>query len=113
MLKDKGKNGSDNGSLNELAASIASKLARNAVPLIDAQSNVPQEGASFVERQDANISPSQGAETILLDQPPRRKQSADEYRRRADACLSWREKRQATTFALPASLWLPHGLKRR
>ena len=35
MLKDKAKNGSDDGSLNELAASIASKLARNAAPLAD------------------------------------------------------------------------------
>jgi hypothetical protein len=55
---------------------------------------VPQEGDSFVERQDANISPSHGAETVLLDQPPRRK-SSDEYRRRADACLSWA--REAST----------------
>ena len=54
-----------------------------------------QEGSSFVERQDANISPSQGAETVLLDQPPRRKQSAEEYRRRADACLNWA--REAST----------------
>ena len=57
--------------------------------------SLPQEGGSFVERQDANISPSHGAETILLDQPPRRKQSSDEYRRRADACLSWA--REAST----------------
>jgi hypothetical protein len=89
MLKDKAKNGSDEGSLNELAASIASKLVRNAIPLADPQPSVPQESGSFVERQDANISASQGAETVLLDQPPRREESADEYRRRADACLSW------------------------
>jgi len=94
MLKDKAKNGSDDGSLNELAASIASKLARNAAPLADSQPSVPQEGDSFVERQDANISPSHGAETVLLDKPPRRK-SSDEYRRRADACLSWA--REAST----------------
>jgi hypothetical protein len=102
MLKDKAKNGSDDGSLNELAASIASKLARNAAPLADSQPSVPQEGDSFVERQDANISPSHAAETVLLDKPPRRK-SSDEYRRRADACLAGREKPQPTTFALPAS----------
>ena len=35
MLKDKAKNSSHAGSLNELAASIASKLARNAVPPTD------------------------------------------------------------------------------
>ena len=95
MLKDKAKNGSDEGSLNELAASIAFKLVRNAIPLADPQPSVPQEGGSFVERQDANISASQGAETVLLDQPPRGEESADEYRRRADACLNWA--REAST----------------
>lgn len=95
VQKDKAKKSSDEGSLNELAASIASKLVRNAVPLADPQPGVPQEGSSFVERQDANISPSQGAETVLLDQPPRRKQSAEEYRRRADACLN--RAREAST----------------
>jgi hypothetical protein len=95
MLKDKAKNSSHAGSLNALAASIASKLSRNAVPPTDPEPSLPQEGGSFVERQDANISPSHGAETILLDQPPRRKQSSDEYRRRADACLSWA--REAST----------------
>ena len=106
MLKDKAKNGSDEGSLNELAASIASKLVRNAIPLADPQPSVPQEGGSFVERQDANISASQGAETVLLDQPPRREESADEYRRRAGPMRvsAGREKPQATTFALPALL---------
>ena len=58
MVNDTAKN---DGSLNELAASIASKLARNAVPLTDPQPSVPQEWGSFVERQDANIFPPQGA----------------------------------------------------
>ena len=92
MVNDRAKN---DGSLNELAASIASKLARNAVPLTDPQPSVPQEWGGFVERQDANISPPQGAETVLLEQPPRRKHSAEEYRRRADACLGWA--REAST----------------
>ena len=91
MPKDK----TENGSLRELAASIASKLARNAVPPTDPQPSVQSEGDSFSEQQDANICPSQGAETVLLDQPPRRKQSAEEYRRRADACLNWA--REAST----------------
>ena len=69
VQKDKAKKSSDEGSLNELAASIASKLVRNAVPLADPQPGVPQEGSSFVERQDANISPSQGAETVLRCAP--------------------------------------------
>ena len=65
-----------------------------------------REGGSFVERQDANISASQGAETVLPDQPPRREESADEYRRRAGPMRvsAGREKPQATTFALPALL---------
>ena len=95
MSKDRTENGSDNGSLSELAASIASKLARNAVPLTDPQPSVQSEGGSFSEQQNVNIWPSQGAETVLLDQPPRRKQSAEEYRRRADACLNWA--REAST----------------
>ena len=94
MLKDKIKNSSHAGSLNELSASIASKLTRNAAPPTDPEPSLPQEGGGFVERQDANISPSHGAETVLLDKPPRRK-SSDEYRRRVDACLSWA--REAST----------------
>ena len=108
-LKDKSKQSGD-GSLNELAASIASKLARNVVPLIDPQPSVPPEGGSFSEQQDANISPSQGAETVLLDQPPRRKQNADEYRRRADACLNWAREASSDDVRLAclalATAWL-------
>ena len=95
MPKDKTENGSENGSVSELAASIASKLARNAVPLTDPQPSVQSEGSSFSEQQNANACPSQGAKTVLLDQPPRRKQSAEEYSRRADACLNWA--REAST----------------
>ena len=97
LLKDKAQQSqqSGDGSLNELAASIASKLARNVVPLTDPQPSVPPEGGSFSGQQDANISPSQGAETVLLDQLPHRRQSAEEYRRRADACLIWA--REAST----------------
>jgi len=94
LLKDKAQHSGD-GSLNELAASIASKLARNVVTLTDPQPSVPPEGGSFSEQQDANISPSQGAETVLLDQPPRGSKSAEEYRRRADECLNWA--REAST----------------
>ena len=47
VQKDKAKNSSDEGSLNELAASIASKLVRNAVPLADPQPGVPQEGVAL------------------------------------------------------------------
>ena len=44
MVNDTAKN---DGSLNELASSIASKLARNAVPLTDPQRSAPQEGAAL------------------------------------------------------------------
>jgi hypothetical protein len=70
MPMDQAKQSRD-GSLNQLAASIASKLARNAVVPADPQPSMPQEGASFSQRQDTKIFPSQGAETVVQDQPPR------------------------------------------
>ena len=91
MPMDQAKQSRD-GSLNQLAASIASKLARNAVVPADPQPSMPQEGASFSQRQDTKIFPSQGAETVVQDQPPR---STDEYRRKADVCLNWA--REAST----------------
>jgi hypothetical protein len=62
MVNDRAKN---DGSLNELAASIASKLARNAVPLTDPQPSVPQEWGGFVERQDAKYLPTTGGRNCL------------------------------------------------
>jgi hypothetical protein len=108
-LNDKPKQPGD-GSLNDLAASIASKLTRNVVPLTDPQPSVRPEGVSFSGQRDANITRSQGAETVLLDQPPLRKQNADEYRRRADACLDWAREASSDDVRLAclalATAWL-------
>jgi hypothetical protein len=113
LLKDKARQ-SGNGSLNELAASIASKLARNVVPLTDPQPSVPPEGDSFSKQQDANISPPRGAKTVLLDQPPE-KQSAEEYRRRADACLNWAREASSDDLRLAclalATAWLKAAVR--
>ena len=114
MLKRQAKQPRD-GSINELAALIASKLARNVVPLTDPPPSLPTEGGSFTEQQDANISPSQGAETVLLDQPPPRKQSAEEYRRRADACLNWAREASSDDTRLAclalATAWLKAAVR--
>jgi hypothetical protein len=75
MVKDQNK--SRDGSINELAAYIASKLARNAP--IDSEP----------------ILPPREATTVMHNQPPYWKESSDEYRERADACLNWA--REAST----------------
>ena len=94
MVKDQSK--SRDGSINELAASIASKLARNAP--IDPEPSDPQKADGLFdqsERQDDKVPPPQEATTALHNQPPYRKESSDEYRERADACLNWA--REAST----------------
>jgi hypothetical protein len=117
LLKDKAQQSqqASDGSLNDLAASIASKLARNVVPLTDPQRSVPPEGGSFSGQHDANISPPRGAETVLLDQPPRSRQSAEEYRRRADACLAWAREASTDDIRLAclalATAWLKAALR--
>ena len=94
MVTDQNK--SRDGSINELAASIASKLARNAP--IDPEPSDPLKGDGLIcqsEREDDKIPPPQEATTVMHDQPPYRKESSDEYRERADACLNWA--REAST----------------
>ena len=94
MVKDQNK--SRDGSINELAASIASKLARNAP--IDPEPSDPPKGDGLIcqsEREDDKIPPPQEATTVMHNQPPYRKESSDEYRERADACLNWA--REAST----------------
>ena len=93
MVTDQNK--SRDGSINELAASIASKLARNAP--IDPEPSDPLKGDGLIcqsEREDDKIPPQQEA-TVMHDQPPYRKEGSDEYRERADACLNWA--REAST----------------
>ena len=95
MVTDQNK--SRDGSINELAASIASKLARNAP--IDPEPSDPPNGDGLIcqceRREDDKIPPPQEATTVMHNQPPCRKGSSDEYRERADACLNWA--REAST----------------
>ena len=100
MLNDQSKRSRD-GSINELAASISSKLARNAAVPNDA----PQAGASVLsddsftlesERRDEiptlheEVTPEMSHRDLL-----RTNRTSDEYRGRADACLNWA--REAST----------------
>jgi hypothetical protein len=56
----------------------------------------PESAASPVpERQDDKVPPPQEATTVMHNQPPYRKESSDECRERADACLNWA--REAST----------------
>ena len=74
MVTDQNK--SRDGSINELAASIASKLARNAP--IDPEPSDPPKGDGLIcqsEREDDKISPPQEATTVMHNQPPYRKES--------------------------------------
>jgi hypothetical protein len=94
MVTDQNK--SRDGSINELAASIASKLARNAP--IDPEPGDPPKGDGLIcqsGREDDKIHPPQEPTPIMHSQPPYRKESSDEYRERADACLNWA--REAST----------------
>jgi hypothetical protein len=93
MVKDQSE--SRDGSINELAASIASKLVRNAP--IDPEPGDPQKADGLIgqsERQDDKV-PRPREATVMHNQPPYRKESSDEYRQRADACLNWA--REAST----------------
>jgi hypothetical protein len=86
-----------------IAASIASSLARSR----DGSAAVDerrQADASAVDeancacdsrRQDEGPAPRQVASQMSHDQPPGTKPTSDEYRVRADACLSW--EREALT----------------
>jgi hypothetical protein len=109
MVKDQSK--SCDGSINELAASIGSKLARNAPDPIDPQPGDPQKGDGLIdqsERQDDNVPPPREATTVMHNQPP--KESSDEYRERADACLNWARDASTDEVRLAcltlASAWL-------
>jgi hypothetical protein len=93
LLKDQSK-GSTQGSIYELAASIASKLARNAPASSDPleQRASPLNEDSFIEksdRPDESSAAKQVASHMPHDQPPGMKPTSSEYRIRADGCLHW------------------------
>ena len=109
MIKDQSK--SRDGSINEVAASIGSKLARNAPDPIDPEPGDPQKGDGIIgpsERQDDKVPPPPESTTVMHDQPP--KESSDEYRERADACLNWAREASTDEVRLAcltlASAWL-------
>jgi hypothetical protein len=98
MLKDQSKGSRDNP-INELAASIASNLVRNAAE----PSDPPRSGASVLsedsftlesERRDEIPAP-QEVDLEMHHDPLRTNRTSDEYRGRADACLNWA--REAST----------------
>ena len=109
--KSRVQNQSRDGSINELAASIASKLARNAP--IDPEPSDPPKGDGLIcqsQREDDKISPPREATTVMHNQPPYRKESSDEYRERADACLNWAQEASTDEVRLAcltlAKAWL-------
>jgi hypothetical protein len=99
MLKHQSKE-SQYSPIHELAASIASKLARNAPapsdPLEARASGLSAD--SFTregDRLDDGPAPKKVASQMSHDQLPGTKPTSDEYRIRADACLHWA--REAST----------------
>jgi hypothetical protein len=99
LLKDQSYQPRD-GSITELAASIASKLARNAAVPSDpplAGATVLSEGSFTLEseRRDEISAPQQVASEMSHRDPLRTNCASNEYRERAEACLNWA--REAST----------------
>jgi hypothetical protein len=93
LLKDQSK-GSTRGSISALAASVASKLARNApAPSDPLEGAIPTFGEDSIiresDRLDENPPARQVASQMPHDQPPGTKPTSTEYRIRADTCLHW------------------------
>jgi hypothetical protein len=115
MLKDQSKQSRD-GSVNELAASIASKLARNAAVPNDA----PRAGASVLSEDSFTLESKRRDEIPALHEeaapemshrdPLRTNGTSDEYRGRADACLNWAREASTDEVRLAclmlANVWL-------
>ena len=93
MLKQQSKESPDT-SISVLAASIASKLARNAAPPGDP----PYTGASVLSEDSFSVDNQRRDEVPALQEiasemacpyPLRTNRTAEEYRGRADECLNW------------------------
>jgi hypothetical protein len=103
MFENQSKEIRDIASVSEVAASIASRLARNRAnsAIIDdpqqGEPSVPDEtDRAYSSRQlDEGPAPKQVASQMSHDQLPGTKPTSDEYRVRADICLSWA--REAST----------------
>ena len=114
MLKRQSKESPDT-SINALAASIASKLARNAAPPGDP----PHPGASVLSEDSFSVDNQRRDEVPALQEiasemacpyPLRTNRTAEEYRGRADECLNWAREAPADEVRLAclmlASAWL-------
>jgi hypothetical protein len=93
LLKNQ-SNVSTQGSLGELAACIASRLARNGAAPSDllGQGAFPLGVDGLIEksdRLDENTAAIQVASHMPHDRPPETNPTSGEYRIRADACLHW------------------------
>jgi len=103
------------GSISELAASIASKLARNS----PAPADLFERGTfalgedTFTHQSDRLYevpAAKQVASQLSHDQPHSPKPTSSEYRIRADACLNWAREASTDEVRLPcltlANAWL-------
>ena len=114
MLKQQSKESPDT-SISGLAASIASKLARNAAPTGDP----PHPGASGLSEDSFSVDNQRRDEIPALQEiapemacpyPLRTNRTAEEYRGRADECLNWAREAPADEVRLAclmlATAWL-------
>jgi hypothetical protein len=114
MLKQQSKESPDT-SVSGLAASIASKLARNAAPPGDppyTEASVLSEDSFSVDNQRRDEVPplQEIASEMACPYPLRTNRTAEEYRGRADECLNWAREAPADEVRLAclllASAWL-------
>lgn len=114
MLKRQSEESADT-SINALAASIASKLVRNAAPpgdpLHPGASVLSEDSFSLDnQRQDEVPALQEIASEMACPYPPRTNRTAEEYRGRADECLNWAREAPADEVRLAclmlASAWL-------
>jgi hypothetical protein len=103
MFENHGKEIRAIANVSEVAASIASRLARNRADSaiiggpLQGDASVPDEAnrACSSRRLDEGRPPKQVASQMSHDQLPGTRPTSEEYRVRADTCLSWA--REAST----------------
>jgi hypothetical protein len=117
---------SDHGteeSVSEIAASIASRLAKSREARSALSYDPPQAGAFFTEGNPANVSgckydgtaSTQNSPQILRDQVSPAAVTPDEYRKRIDECLLWAREANADNVRLAcltlAQAWLSAAMR--
>jgi len=110
-------------SVNEIAASIASSLAKSREGRSAVSDDPPQAGVLFTEGNPTNVSGRQCDGTastqispqILRDQPSLTTVTRDEYLKRFDTCLLWAREANAETVRLAcltlAQAWLSAAMR--